>query len=82
MAAQQINPADELTRVGIGLTWQGPDFSTMNEVGGRAHVALTSRKSNKRVEQLHVSHADDAEMGASIDERVTARLAAKQKRVA
>ena len=82
MAAQQINPADELTRVGIGLTWQGPDFSTMNEVGGRAHVALTSRKSNKRVEQLHVSHTDDAEMGASIDESVTARLAAKQKRAA
>lgn len=52
MAAQHINPVEELTRVGIGLTWQGPDSSAINEVGGRAYIAQTSRKSNKRVDLL------------------------------
>jgi hypothetical protein len=82
MAAQQINPTDELTTVGIGLTWQGPDSSAMNEVGGRAYVALTSRKSNKRVDLLHGTAADDAAAHESADQEIPAPPAAKRKRAA
>lgn len=67
MTAQQINPVDELMRVGIGLTWQGPDSSAMNEVGGRAYIALTSRISNKRVDLLRVPPVNEVAAVKSID---------------
>ena len=82
MATQKINPADELTRVGIGLTWQGPDSSTMNEIGGRAYVAQTSRKSNKQVDLLHLSLVDDA-VGSgigSVGKEILTRPSDKRKR--
>lgn len=82
MAAQQIHPTDELTRAGIGLIWQGPDSSAMNEVGGRAYVALTSRKSNKRVDLLHSPNADNSNPRQSVDIAIPAAPAAKRQRAA
>lgn len=79
MATQQINPADELTKVGIGTTWQGPDSSAINEVGGRAYVALTSRKSNKRVDLLDVPDTDDAAARPRVDTELPAPPAARRK---
>lgn len=82
MAAQQINPSDELTKAGICLTWQGPDSSAMNEVGGRAYIALTSRTSNKRVDLLRVSDEDDAAARARLEENIPETAAAIGNRVA
>lgn len=42
-----INIPNELARVGIGLTWQGPEAASWHEIGGRSYKQITLRKSNK-----------------------------------
>lgn len=42
-----INIPHELARVGIGLTWQGPEAASWQEIGGRSYRQITPRRSNK-----------------------------------
>jgi hypothetical protein len=42
-----INIPHELARVGISLTWQGPEAASWQEIGGRSYKQITPRRSNK-----------------------------------
>lgn len=82
MATQKINPLDELSKAGVGLIWQGPDSSALNEVGGRSYIALTSRKSNKRVDLLRAPAQNTAASCETVRQPVSMRPLVKRKRAA
>lgn len=50
MVGTRLNIATELAKVGIGMTWRGPEVSAMTEIAGRKYIRRRPERSNNNID--------------------------------
>lgn len=63
MAGTRLHIPTELAKVGISLTWRGPEVSTMAEIAGRKYVRRRPERSNSNIDVVagHIPSTETAD---------------------